>query len=113
MSKRVFTNMPPVKSVPYAPSQRKSYLALPPRKPTLPASRRRWPILAQMGDQISSAAVHETSSAKIPKPPGEAGRPGRGGYALKTALDWPEGRYKEAQVSSYYEVILSPGPHFD
>ncbi|TEB38600.1 hypothetical protein FA13DRAFT_1704364 [Coprinellus micaceus] len=88
--------MPPVQSSQYVPSQRKSYLALPLKKPILPASQRRWPMLSPI-DQMSLAAVHEISSAKIPKPPGEVGRPGRGGYALKVALNWPEGRYKEAQ----------------
>ncbi|KJA19786.1 hypothetical protein HYPSUDRAFT_56489 [Hypholoma sublateritium FD-334 SS-4] len=29
----------------------------------------------------------------IPKPPGEVGRPSRGGYTLKKALDWPEKDY--------------------
>ncbi|KAJ3507462.1 hypothetical protein NLJ89_g6293 [Agrocybe chaxingu] len=30
----------------------------------------------------------------IPKPPGEAGRPGRGGYALKEVLGWDERQYQ-------------------
>lgn len=29
----------------------------------------------------------------IPKPPGEVGRPSRGGYTLKKVLDWPEKDY--------------------
>ncbi|KAG1856271.1 hypothetical protein C8R48DRAFT_546714, partial [Suillus tomentosus] len=31
---------------------------------------------------------------KIPKPDGEAGRPGRGGYNLENALKWDAGRFK-------------------
>jgi hypothetical protein len=36
---------------------------------------------------------------KIPKPPGEAGRPGRGGYTLRAALSkWDPKDYKKLQV---------------
>ncbi|KAJ3709919.1 hypothetical protein EV361DRAFT_955507 [Lentinula raphanica] len=33
----------------------------------------------------------------IPKPEGEAGRPGRGGYNLQTILNWPNKRFKEVK----------------
>ena len=36
---------------------------------------------------------------KIPKPPGEAGRPGSGGYNLKDALGWSKQDYDKVQVS--------------
>ena len=31
----------------------------------------------------------DDSEIKIAKPPGEVGRPGRGGYSLEQVLDWP------------------------
>lgn len=42
-----------------------------------------------------SSAIEET----IPKPHGEPGRPGRGGYNLKLAVGWPSREYKKLQVS--------------
>jgi hypothetical protein len=36
---------------------------------------------------------------KIPKPPGESGRPGRGGYNLETTLDWNHKMYAKFKVS--------------
>ncbi|KAK7434492.1 hypothetical protein VKT23_020176 [Stygiomarasmius scandens] len=36
-------------------------------------------------------------STLIPKPDGENGRPGRGGYALKTVLNWDPKEYKKVQ----------------
>ena len=52
-----------------------------------------------------------------PKPPGEAGRPSRGGYTLSEALAWPEDVYKEVQVGYYQPCFLAqlnnfPGIHF-
>ncbi|KAJ3759353.1 hypothetical protein EV360DRAFT_69584 [Lentinula raphanica] len=41
---------------------------------------------------------------KIPKPVGEAGRPGRGGYSLQAALSWPEERY--GKVKRYINRIV-------
>jgi hypothetical protein len=40
----------------------------------------------------------EEGNNKIPKPPGEAGRPGRGGYTLRVALRWNTKDYKKLQV---------------
>lgn len=34
----------------------------------------------------------------IPKPHGEAGRPGRGGYNLQEALGWPNVDYSKLKV---------------
>jgi hypothetical protein len=36
---------------------------------------------------------------KIPKPPGEAGRPASGGFNLEEALGWPKGTYQKILVS--------------
>ncbi|KAJ3766092.1 hypothetical protein FB446DRAFT_708916 [Lentinula raphanica] len=41
---------------------------------------------------------------KIAKPLGEAGRPGRGGYNLRAALNWPEERY--GRVKRYINSIV-------
>ncbi|KAJ3848114.1 hypothetical protein EV368DRAFT_86965 [Lentinula lateritia] len=38
------------------------------------------------------------SSAKIPKPPGEVGRPGRGGYNLRKILGWSKQDYDDVKV---------------
>ncbi|KAJ3891175.1 hypothetical protein GG344DRAFT_77160 [Lentinula edodes] len=38
------------------------------------------------------------SSAKIPKPPGEVGRPGRGGYNLRKTLGWSKQDYDDVKV---------------
>ena len=35
----------------------------------------------------------------IPKPPGEAGRPSRGGYMLSAVVDWPVNDYKTLKVT--------------
>ncbi|THV01482.1 hypothetical protein K435DRAFT_617871, partial [Dendrothele bispora CBS 962.96] len=37
----------------------------------------------------------------VPKPHGENGRPGRGGYALKDVLGWDKDEYKKVQVRFY------------
>ena len=40
-----------------------------------------------------------TDDERIPKPPGEAGRPSRGGYTLTTVVDWPVKDYKKLKVT--------------
>ena len=35
----------------------------------------------------------------IPKPPGEAGRPSRGGYMLSAVVNWPVNDYKKLKVT--------------
>ena len=42
----------------------------------------------------------------IPKPEGEAGRPGRGGYNLEEALGWPSKEYRQLKVRLLYLVTL-------
>ena len=50
-------------------------------------------------DESDSGATVSTDTdnpdcSKIPKPEGEPGRPGRGGYNLERAIDWPVKDYK-------------------
>ncbi|KAF9233653.1 hypothetical protein BU15DRAFT_66407 [Melanogaster broomeanus] len=44
---------------------------------------------------LSSLESEYGDSGKIPKPNGEAGRPGRGGYNLEEQLGWGEAGFKE------------------
>jgi hypothetical protein len=46
----------------------------------------------------SSLSSVGSSESKIPKPEGEVGRPGRGGYSLETALSWDAERFKKLKV---------------
>lgn len=39
------------------------------------------------------------SGHKIPKPPGEAGHPGSGGYNLKDVLGWAKAEFDQVQVA--------------
>ena len=49
--------------------------------------------------------------AKIPKPPGEAGRKNSGGFNLQEVLGWNDEKYKKFMVSSYVRrsIILTHG----
>lgn len=64
------------------------------------------PNLSESGSDISELSDSDSSSdsgsadVKIPKPPGEAGRPGRGGYTLEEALDWNSKTFKKLKVRS-------------
>jgi hypothetical protein len=49
---------------------------------------------------VTRSADSTEKSDLIPKPDGEAGRPGRGGYNLQTFLKWTPRRWKEVQVST-------------
>ncbi|KAJ3745948.1 hypothetical protein FB446DRAFT_627755, partial [Lentinula raphanica] len=40
----------------------------------------------------------------IPKPAGEVGRPGRGGYNLRTALSWSDSKYNK--IKTYINDIV-------
>jgi hypothetical protein len=42
---------------------------------------------------------------KILKPPGEAGRPGSGGYNLKEELGWSKAEFDKVQVSYVYDTV--------
>ena len=48
----------------------------------------------------SSLTSLESSSNKIPKPDGEAGRPGRGSYNLEAQLAWDKAVILKLKVSS-------------
>jgi len=50
---------------------------------------------------LSSIASEQEANDKIPKPSGEAGRPGRGGYNLEEQLGWGEEGFKALKVSLY------------
>ncbi|KAJ3493184.1 hypothetical protein NMY22_g20243 [Coprinellus aureogranulatus] len=80
----------------YNHSLKKRYLAIPvsERKPR--AMSLRWP----EHNQASQDRAQWASSAKISRPPGEAGRPGRGGFNLQKELGWPPSRYQDVQVSN-------------
>lgn len=45
------------------------------------------------------AVPDSTRRRPIMKPPGQVGRPKRGGYNLRDALGWDENTYKDVQVS--------------
>ena len=58
-----------------------------------------------MGDSLSETSSSDESTlstlsddSKIPKPQGEPGCPGRGGYTLKTALNWNHKAYVKFKV---------------
>ncbi|KAJ3831653.1 hypothetical protein F5878DRAFT_549272 [Lentinula raphanica] len=48
--------------------------------------------------QLASVVGSDDEDDLIPKPPGEVGRPNRGGYNLCDALGWPKDEYKVVQV---------------
>ncbi|KIM80940.1 hypothetical protein PILCRDRAFT_9347, partial [Piloderma croceum F 1598] len=45
-----------------------------------------------------------TNNKQIPKPPGEPGRPSRGGYTLKITLNWTVRDYKKLKKSVYQGI---------
>lgn len=49
-----------------------------------------------------SQAESGSQSGKIPKPPGEVGRPNRGGYNLSVYLGWPKRDYDAVRVGVEY-----------
>ncbi len=50
----------------------------------------------------------ESESGMIPKPPGEAGRPSRGGYNLQKELGWPAADYMRFK---YFKLINLGAAH--
>ena len=44
------------------------------------------------------AVLQSEDGGKLPKPEGEAGRPGRGGYSLQAALGWPTAEFDALHV---------------
>lgn len=53
-------------------------------------------------DELSHSITSDSDSddGLIPKPPGEAGRPKRGGYNLELELSWDPRRYRKLKVCS-------------
>jgi hypothetical protein len=61
--------------------------------------------LGSMSDSDSSTLTENLlEDSKIPKPPGEPGCPGHGGYTLNEALDWNPRAYAKFKVI----YMLSP-----
>jgi hypothetical protein len=58
------------------------------------------------GSVESDSDRTDDSGDKIPKPDGEAGRPGRGGYNLEVALGWSPKLYKKLKVCHYLFLIV-------
>ena len=52
-------------------------------------------------DMTSLTDSDSDASQLIPKPDGEAGRPGRGGYNLEEALKWEHKKYLRVKVRYY------------
>jgi len=46
----------------------------------------------------------EGKEGLIPKPPGENGRPGRGGYNVQHAAKWDDATYEQIKVSHNYSI---------
>lgn len=54
--------------------------------------------MSDLDSEADSEASAVVGSRKIPKPPGEVGRPGRGGYALSRVLSWDKDTLKKFKV---------------
>jgi hypothetical protein len=71
----------------------------PPTYPTIPQNSRRE---LTNCNHVSYPAVRP----KIPKPQGEVGRPGRGGYTLRTALNWPFSEFNAVKVRTSRALLV-------
>lgn len=60
--------------------------------------------LSDITSEDESASANYTMLGKVPKPPGEAGRPGSGGYNLEERLGWPKKEYDEMVVSNVHDL---------
>ena len=60
--------------------------------------------LESEGNLSNLHAPNEVPLSKIPKPPGEAGRPGSGGFNLEETLGWPKEYFNKIQVR--YETYV-------
>lgn len=56
-------------------------------------------------DDDDSSGRAADGSKRIPKPPGEAGRPNCGGYNLEEQLGWPEIKYNVVNVSQDQIIV--------
>ena len=56
------------------------------------------------------AVLESEDAGKVPKPEGEAGRPGRGGYSLSDALGWTTDEFSTLQVrtNTLASVLFQP-----
>jgi hypothetical protein len=71
-------------------------------RPSTPKHRDRTPCTESDGESESDSSDSATSEDHlIPKPDGEAGRPGRGGYNLEEALGWEHRKYCRVKVWDY------------
>jgi hypothetical protein len=50
------------------------------------------------GDEFGEEEEEDHKRLKIPKPQGEAGRPGRGGYTLRSKLNWSDTQFAQVKV---------------
>jgi hypothetical protein len=55
---------------------------------------------------LTSSDSEDEEEDLIPKPEGEAGRPGRGGYNVEDALGWPRKEYRQLKVVHYSQDRL-------
>lgn len=60
----------------------------------------------------STASESDSEDGLIAKPPGEAGRPGRGGYNLEIELAWDSKKFHKLKVSSRLPSMLAKLMHF-
>ena len=59
------------------------------------------------GSELTESGLcTDPDDATIPKPPGEAGRPGHGGYTLDVALDWNPKVFKKLKVRLPFTAII-------
>ena len=56
--------------------------------------------------ESSSESDGEDGVQLIPKPNGEAGRPGRGGYNVEESLGWPTKEYRQLKVGYSDKLII-------
>lgn len=57
---------------------------------------------SSLSELESDSDSDSDSDNLIPKPDGEAGRPGRGGYNLEEALAWDKREYRRLKVTFFY-----------
>lgn len=62
--------------------------------------------LSDENSEHESEEDGEVSSTKIPKPPGEAGRPQSGGYNLQDKLGWNDKTYESVMVSMSVKAYM-------
>jgi hypothetical protein len=55
--------------------------------------------LSDISESSESKSTISTEEQQIPKPPGEVGRPGRGGYNLDDTLNWDSESLRKLKVS--------------